>query len=138
MEKVTVTFDNGHTENYTPAEFVEAFKRSEIMLMDKDDRSYTPQSGREWAEAVDTPYAQEDWDDLYLTEQVDHNASIPSGCFIETGKELNDNTFDEDGNNVRPYEDDMYYITTDDGQDPVGGFKTEYEAIREARHMAEA
>lgn len=63
--------------------------------------------------------------------------ALPKGVFIETGKELNDRTFDEHGNNIRPYMDDLYYVTTDDGQELSDGFVTEAAAEAEVMRITQ-
>lgn len=123
MEKVTVIRNTGIREQYTPEEFYEAFRQDNSYYVDMVED--TPvDTGRSWTDSVLTDYAIADWDDLVLAE-------LPSGVFIETGKDLNDRTFDEDGNNVRPYVENGYYITTDDGQDPAGSYVTAKQAYEE-------
>lgn len=123
MTKVTVIRNTGITEEYSPEEFVETFKHcSDSWFVDMNDDCPADFASR-WIELVQTAEAK-DMDNLVLAE-------LPGGSFIETGKDLNDRTFDKDGNNVRHYEEDGYYITTDDGEGPFGSYGTARQAYEE-------
>ncbi len=68
MKTITVEFLNGKTETYNPHEFYEEFHDDFRVYMDENDSSIPSDTGKGWADAVNTDYAIEDWDDLVLAE----------------------------------------------------------------------
>ena len=68
MKTITVEFLNGTTKTYDPHEFYEEFHDDLRVYVDRDDANIPSDTGKGWADDVNSDYAIADWDDLVLAE----------------------------------------------------------------------